>query len=57
MVSVTKLYLQVLIKYLYDDMIKQPNLGGLDESKDSDRNEIISDYKRRKLLPTQVQLM
>ena len=29
-VSVTKLYLQVPLKYLYDDIIKPPSLGGLD---------------------------
>ena len=32
-VSVTKLYLQVPIKYLYDEMIKPPSLGSLDEYK------------------------
>ena len=44
-VSVTKLYLQVPIKYLYDDMIKPSSLSGLDESIDNYGNFIISDSK------------
>ena len=44
-VSVKILYLQVIIKVLYVDMIKPPGLGGFDESKDNDRNFIISDSK------------
>ena len=44
-VSVTKFYLQVPIKYLYDDIIKSPSLSGLNESMDNDGNFIIIDSK------------
>ena len=46
-VSVTKLYLQLPIKYLYYDIIKTPNLGGLAESRDIYGIIIIGDYKLR----------
>ena len=39
--GVTKLYLQVTIKYLYGDIIKPPNIYVLDEALCSDENEII----------------
>ena len=44
-VSVAKIYLHVTIKYLYDDKIKPPSLGGLVEAIDSDEHSIFSDSK------------
>ena len=43
--SIIKLYLQVTIKDLYDEMIKPPSLCGLDEDMDNYGNFIISEYK------------
>ena len=40
-ISVTKLYLQVIIKYSYYDITKLPSLGVLDEAIDSDKTTII----------------
>ena len=56
-VSVTKLYLQVTIKYLYDEIIQPPMLGGLAEFIDNYRSIIISDSNLRELFPPQVKLM
>ena len=50
-VSVTKIYLHIPIKYLYDDMIKPPSLSGLDESIDNDGKFIIIDSKLHEFLP------
>ena len=44
-------------KELYDDIIKPPNLCGLDEAIDSDGNMIISDSRLRGFFPQQVKLM
>ena len=49
--------MQLIIRGLYDDMIKPPNLGGLDESKDNYGNFIISDSKLCGFFPPQVQLI
>ena len=54
--SFTKIYLLVPIKYLYDNIVKKPSLGGLYEAIESDENVIISDSKLRELIPPQVQL-
>ena len=55
--SVTKIYLQVPIQYLYYDMIKPPSLGGLNEAIDSNKILIISNSKLREFLQPKVQII
>ena len=48
---------QTIFTREYYRYIKPPNLGSLDESRDSNENFNISDSKLRELLPPQMQLI
>ena len=55
--GVTKLYLQVNIKDLYDGISKPPSLGVLTGARDNEWNIIINDSKLHELLPSKLQLI
>ena len=54
---VPKLLLQVFIREMYNNLLSDPNGGGLKDARDEDGNIIISYSTLRSLLPPQLKQM
>ena len=46
--------LQLSVRELYNNLVSDPNYGGLKDARDEENNIIISDYTLRTLLPPQL---
>ena len=54
---VPKLLLQMSIRELHNNLVSDPNDGGIKDARDEDNNIIISDSTLRSLLPPQLKKM